>query len=167
MAAEKISGKLASATFVKKTDKGWSNYDLVFDNGTSYQGVGVPPDNKTKIEPGETLTLFKTRFSWMVGNEGDGESRSNENSSKNGSSSNSGKSEYKSDFKQSKDEWNQYQITERDPKIERQTYIRMAVDFYSACIPFMEKQPKDSREIDALFDDAVAKGDAEYQRASK
>lgn len=56
--------------------------------------------------------------------------------------------------------WQEYQMDERDPKIEIQAYCAMTMAVYAAAIPTLKTPPKTTQEIDAYIDDAMAKARA-------
>lgn len=187
--SELLQGKIASLQITKppakdektgKTTGKWITYELAFTDGTTSKVIhAVEAQDKTPnraLQVGDVIECKKGSFGgWVTSRVSwDGEqSPSGEKTTERPHREEGEKKTYtpaKSSGNDRDNYWQNkavYEETIRDKKIERQTYIRMAVDSYNAGLPHLTEPPLTPEEINAYFEQAVDLGESVYQAMSK
>jgi len=151
---EVLEGKLSSVEYVGDSKGGWKRYNVVFEDGES-QRVIIPPDVKKELTVGSTEKFYKGTYnSWVLDN---GDVAGNKASDSNGQVNKNGYWEGRAD----------YEMHQRDPKIEFKSYFGFVTQLYVAAIPHLTEPPKTTSDLDAYIDDAYAKTAAIYERRQK
>lgn len=161
--ADEIKGTIASVKFLSETPTKWKKWDVTLNTGAVYTRVSVPPDGPS-LNVGDAITLVTGKYTkdnmnwqWQKNDDSAGTPAASTPSAP----ASSGRSGIN---------WadqNEYSQKIRDPKIERQTWARIAVDVYIAALPYMAEPPSNTQELDMYIDDAIAKGEALYETKSK
>lgn len=174
--SELLKGTIAVQKLIKSAEK-WDTYEIGFPDG-SVEKIAHPKD-LAPLQVGDHIECKKGTWNWYtVGANGGGNGKPNggERAERPHREEQSTEKKYnytapaKSTGNDRESYWQNkaiYEETVRDKKIERQTYIRMAVDAYNAGLAFQTEIPNTPEEINAYFQMAVDLGESVYQTMSK
>lgn len=163
----------------------WSTREMIGNDGKTWT-VGFPPGQEYwgfNPQVGQEIKLFKNTRGWQIdsetatgkafkpkgggGSNGGGYGSNSGGAPSGGGNTSGGGGNSREEYwtkKDSRDEnWQNYQIGTRDPKIEWQSHFNNISNIYAACLGNLTNPPTQIHEIDALIDDIVAKTDAVFR----
>lgn len=162
---ETLTLEVASAEHTSNSKGGWKRYTVVTADGQSVK-VLIQPDVEYEPKSGDKLVFFKGSFdSWVLDRECIGLTY---DPPANGTGTPTVKSGgYNSAKDKYWEEKDKYERTQRDPRIEFQSYFTHVLGIYAAAIPKLTDPPKTTQAVDAYIDDAYAKAEAIFARRQK
>lgn len=153
-----VTGTISKLEALGKSKGGWGRFNVTLTDGKSILLLVQPDVVYEPKENDEIHITDKGQGAWIINSEKMGLTRDNSGDKPLGGS-NSGRFG-REDYWRTKD---LYERTERDPKIEYQTYLKEVVTpFYVAAIPTLKDPIKTVEDLDRYIDDAVAKAQAIY-----
>lgn len=166
--SELLKGKIAGITEIKRSAKNWVDYEVSFTDGTTAKIV-VPPDRKTPVK-GDNIECKKGQFAkWQLD-----VIESDEPAEAPAAPATSTEVPAKKPYERPKSErdifWEEkakYEEQVRDPKIEYQAFAAMAVNIYTAGLPYLDEKPSTTGELDAYFQLALDKAKAVFNTINK